>query len=91
MTRPVKGMGSTAVALLVWDGHASISLVGDCRVYHWRAGRLTQVTRDQTLVARMVELGQLTPEEAAKHPRRNEVSQAVGKFPLIDPRDTNWS
>src|SRR6185437_1526888 len=80
-----KGMGSTAVALLVWDGQACISLVGDCRVYHWRAGRLTQVTRDQTLVARMVELGQLTPEEAATHPRRNEVSQAVGKFPLIDP------
>ena len=80
-----KGMGSTAVALLVWDGRVSISLLGDCRVYHSRAGRLTQVTRDQTLVARMVELGQLTPEEAAKHPRRNEVSQAVGKYALIEP------
>lgn len=80
-----KGMGSTAVALLIWDGKAYIHLVGDCRVYHWREGTLTQVTRDQTLVARMVELGQLTPEEAAKHPRRNEVAQAVGKYALIEP------
>ncbi len=80
-----KGMGSTAVALLIWDGQAYIRLVGDCRVYHWRGGKLTQVTKDQTLVARMVELGQLTPEEAAKHPRRNEVAQAVGKYALIEP------
>lgn len=80
-----KGMGSTAVALLIWDGEAYIRLVGDCRVYHWRGGKLTQVTRDQTLVARMVELGQLKPEEAAKHPRRNEVAQAVGKYALIEP------
>ncbi len=80
-----KGMGSTAVALLLWDGQVYISLVGDCRVYHASGGRLTQVTRDQTLVARMVELGQLTPEEAAKHPRRHEVSQAIGKYALLEP------
>jgi serine/threonine protein phosphatase PrpC len=80
-----KGMGSTAVALLIWDGRAIIRLVGDCRVHHWRGGKLTQVTRDQTLVARMVELGQLTPAEAAVHPRRNEVAQAVGKYALIEP------
>jgi serine/threonine protein phosphatase PrpC len=80
-----KDMGSTAVALLVWGRRACISLVGDCRVYHWRAGHLAQVTRDQTLVARMVELGQLTPEEAARHPRRNEVSQALGKSHLLEP------
>jgi serine/threonine protein phosphatase PrpC len=80
-----KGMGSTAVVLLIWDAKAYIRLVGDCRVYHWRGGKLTQVTRDQTLVARMVELGQLKPEEAAKHPRRNEVAQAVGKYALIEP------
>jgi serine/threonine protein phosphatase PrpC len=80
-----KGMGATAVAVLVWNGLAIISLVGDCRVYHWRNGRLTQVTRDQTLVARMVELGQLTEEEAATHPRRTEVAQAIGRYTLVQP------
>jgi protein phosphatase len=80
-----RGMGATAVAVLVWDGQAFINHAGDCRVYHHRAGLLTQVTRDQTLVARMVELGQLTPAEAARHPARNEVTQAVGKHTRIDP------
>jgi hypothetical protein len=45
-----KGMGSTAVVLFIWEGKSHIRLVGDCRVYHWRGGKLTQVTRDQTLV-----------------------------------------
>lgn len=72
------GLGATAVALALWGGEAHIALVGDCRVYHQRGSRLTRVTREQTLVARMVEEGQLTPEEAAKHPRRTEVTQAVG-------------
>jgi serine/threonine protein phosphatase PrpC len=80
-----KGMGSTAVAVLVWDGRAFISLVGDCRVYHGHGGQLTQVTRDQTLVARMVELGQLSPAEATKHPRRNEVTQAIGQRSRLEP------
>jgi protein phosphatase len=80
-----KGMGSTAVVALVWDGRAFISLIGDCRVYHWRGGQLTQVTRDQTLVGRMVELGQLSPAEAARHPRRNEVTQAVGRHSRLEP------
>jgi serine/threonine protein phosphatase PrpC len=80
-----KGMGATAVALLAWDDQVHIGLVGDCRVYHQRGGQITQVTRDQTIVARMVELGQLTPAEAAEHPRRNEVTQAVGQRSTIEP------
>jgi protein phosphatase len=80
-----RGMAATVAAVLVWDGHVSIGHVGDCRVYHHRDGILNQVTRDQTLVARMVELGTLTPEEAANHPARNEVTQAVGKYADILP------
>jgi protein phosphatase len=79
------GMGATAAAALVWDGLAVIGHVGDCRVYHQRGGALTQVTRDQTLVARMVELGKLTPREALDHPARNEVAQAVGRQPELEP------
>ncbi|HKB37917.1 MAG TPA: protein phosphatase 2C domain-containing protein [Gemmataceae bacterium] len=80
-----KGMGSTAAVVVVWDGQAFVSHVGDCRVYHQRGETLTQVTRDHTLVARMVELGQLTPEEAESHPARNEVTQALGKRVPIEP------
>jgi protein phosphatase len=80
-----KGMCSTAAVALVWDGQVKIGHVGDCRVYHVRGDRLAQVTRDQTLVERMVELGQLTPKEALTHPARNEVTQAIGKYGDIAP------
>jgi serine/threonine protein phosphatase PrpC len=74
-----KGMGSTAAVALVCDGRVVIRHIGDCRVYHQRGDVLTQVTTDQTLVNRMLERGQLTPEEAATHPSRNEVLQAIGR------------
>jgi protein phosphatase len=74
-----KGMGATAAVVLLWEGQALIGHVGDCRVYHVVGGQLIQVTRDQTLVARMVELGQLSPQEALAHPSRNEVTEAIGR------------
>jgi protein phosphatase len=80
-----QGMGATAAVVLIWDGRAFVSHVGDCRVYLQRGDALAQLTADQTLVGRMVELGQLTPEEAREHPRKNEVLQAVGKRSGIEP------
>jgi protein phosphatase len=80
-----KGMGATAAVVIIWEGQVLIGNVGDCRVYHSRMQRLTQLTKDQTLVARMIELGQLTPKEALSHPSRNEVAQAVGRRTIIEP------
>jgi protein phosphatase len=80
-----KGMGATAAVVVVWEGYVLVGHVGDCRVYHHSAGLIRQVTKDQTLVARMVEMGKLTPEEALTHPNRNEVTQAVGRSSDIQP------
>ena len=80
-----KGMGSTAAVVVIRDGRAVISHVGDCRVYHQRGEEMTQVTRDHTLVARMVEMGQLTPEEAVNHPASNQITQALGKKGPFQP------
>jgi protein phosphatase len=80
-----KGMGATAAVVLVWSGHAYLGHVGDCRVYLHRGTELKQLTEDQTLVGRMVALGQLTPEEAVNHESRNEVLQAIGKRPTVEP------
>jgi protein phosphatase len=80
-----KGMGATAAVVLAWGGRALIGHVGDCRVYHQRGDGLTQVTKDQTLAARMVELGTLSPKEALTHPARNQVAQAVGRYPDLAP------
>jgi protein phosphatase len=78
-------MGATAAVVLVWEDVALIRHVGDCRVYHQRAERLRQLTRDQSLAERMVELGQLSPKEAARHPSRHEVAQAIGKHASLEP------
>jgi protein phosphatase len=83
--RRYKGMGATAAVVVVWNGRVVIGHVGDCRVYHQHAGRLNQLTRDQTLVNRMVELGQLRPEEAVGHPAGSQVLQAVGTRTAIEP------
>jgi protein phosphatase len=80
-----KGMGATAAVAFVHDGRVHVGHVGDCRVYHYHEGKLAQVTKDQTLVARMVELGQLSPQEALAHPKRNEVTQALGRPTELKP------
>ncbi len=80
-----RGMGCTAEAVYVDGRHVVAGHVGDSRVYHLHEGRLIQMTRDQTLVNRLVELGTLSPEEAETHPRRNELQQAVGGQPDVEP------
>jgi protein phosphatase len=80
-----RGMGCTAEAVYVDSRHVVVGHVGDSRTYHFHQGRLMQLTRDQTLVNRLVELGQLTPEEAESHPRRNELQQAIGGQPDVEP------
>jgi serine/threonine protein phosphatase PrpC len=80
-----RGMGCTAEAVYVDGRNVVVGHVGDSRTYHLREGRLVQLTRDQTLVSRLVELGQLTPEEAEDHPRKNELQQAIGGQPDVEP------
>jgi serine/threonine protein phosphatase PrpC len=80
-----RGMGCTAEAVYVDARNVVVGHVGDSRTYHLHEGRLIQMTRDQTLVNRLVELGTLTPEEAETHPRRNELQQAIGGQPDVEP------
>jgi protein phosphatase len=80
-----KGMGATCAVVVAREAEARIGHVGDARVYHQRGDRLTQVTKDQTLAARMVELGRLSPKEALVHPARNDVYQAIGHHPTLKP------
>lgn len=80
-----RGMGCTLELVYVDPKNLIVGHVGDSRVYHLHQGRLVQVTRDQTLVNRLVELGQLTAEEAEDHPRKNELQQAIGGQPDVNP------
>jgi PPM family protein phosphatase len=81
----LRGMASTIAVVVVWNGNVIIGHVGDTRVYHFKHGGMAQITKDQTLVAKMVEMGHLTAEQAKTHPARNEVSQAVGLHREVEP------
>jgi serine/threonine protein phosphatase PrpC len=82
----LKGMGTTGVALLFApDGTAWVGWVGDSRLYRLRDGELELLTEDHSLVAEWVRIGVLTPEEAAEHPRRSELTRAIGISVEIEP------
>lgn len=82
-------MATTMVAAVVEDGRAFVANVGDSRAYRWRDDVLEQVTRDQSLVARLVEEGALTAEEAVHYPYKNVILYSIGseKRPPIDLYD----
>jgi protein phosphatase len=80
-----RGMGCTAEAVFINGRHVVVGHVGDSRTYHFHEGRLIQLTRDHTLVNRLVEIGTITAEEAEQHPRRNELQQAIGGQPHVEP------
>ena len=71
------GMGTTMVAVTIVGNYAYIANVGDSRLY-LATDRLEQVTRDHSLIAEMVRIGELTPEEARNHPDKNIIRRAIG-------------
>lgn len=79
------GMGTTVVAFLLdAEGRGAVAHVGDSRAYRLRGGRLEALTSDHSVVAEMLQRGVLTAEEAAFHPRRNEILRSVGVLPDVD-------
>ena len=71
-------MGTTLVALLVSGSTGLMANVGDSRGYLMREGRLSQVSKDHSLVSKMVEQGRITAEEARTHPHSNILLRTVG-------------
>lgn len=80
-----EGMGTTCTAAILDGTHLAIAQVGDSRAYLLHNGRLSQITRDHSLVANMVEAGQLTPDEARIHPNRSVITRALGNDPATTP------
>lgn len=80
------GGGTTLTAMAILHKQMTIAHVGDSRVYHINSdGVMSPLTRDHSLVERLVELGQLTPEEAALDPRRNVLYHALGQGTPLEP------
>lgn len=71
-------MGATITMALISGDRAVIGNVGDSRTYLYRDGALRRITRDHSLVMRLVELGQITDDEIYTHPQRNAVLRSLG-------------
>ncbi len=72
------GMGTTIVAVWLHQNRMSIAHVGDSRLYRFRLGELTQITRDHSLVEEMIARGEYSRQDAQRMVRKNIVTRALG-------------
>jgi len=74
----LKGMGATVALTMIRRAKALIGHIGDSRVYLLRDEKLSRLTKDHSLVQILVDFGEITPEQAAIHPIRGQITQFVG-------------
>ncbi len=79
-----EGMGTTLTVLVRRGSRALVANVGDSRAYLWHGQQLTRVTNDHSLVGELLRLGQISPAEAEKHPRRHMLTRAIGAAEQIE-------
>jgi protein phosphatase len=76
--REYMGMGTTLVAALILPDEIYVLNVGDSRCYLLGEGGIQQLTRDHSLVQALVDRGELTPDQARFHPKKNLITRALG-------------
>jgi PPM family protein phosphatase len=79
------GMGATLTAAAVTPDGVGLLQVGDSRGYIIRAGQIKLATKDQSLVQQLVDVGQISEQEAETHMFRNVILQALGAQPELQP------
>ena len=80
-----RGMGTTMTAAILEGSRLVIAQVGDSRAYLLHQGQLQLITRDHSLMAELIESGQITPEQAKTHPQRSVITRALGSDPKTLP------
>ena len=79
-------MGATLALVWFIDQRIYLANVGDSRVYCWRQNRLRQLSRDHSVVAELIEEGQLQPHEAEEHEENGVITRYIG----MDERARAW-
>ena len=77
------GMGTTVVVTTVLDGFAYTANAGDSRLYLLDDG-LRQITQDHSFVGELIRKGEITEEDARKHPDKNIITRALGQTPDLE-------
>jgi serine/threonine protein phosphatase PrpC len=80
----LRGMGTTCTVLLKKDDNIYIAHVGDSRIYINTDNKLYRLTKDHSFVQSLVDAGQLEESEMEKHPRKNELTKALGISQDVD-------
>jgi PPM family protein phosphatase len=80
-----KNMATTLALVFISGGTVLAAHVGDSRIYRWRAGELTRITSDHSLVNELYEQGALTASQAEQSPQRHVITRAVGAGPTVLP------
>jgi protein phosphatase len=73
-----RDMGATLVIVLLRKGRCFVANIGDSRAYRLRKGRMSQLTRDHSVVSELIEKGRIEPEEAANHDALGQITRYVG-------------
>lgn len=79
-----KGMGTTCVSVFIFEDNLMVFSVGDSRAYLFSNDVLKQLTVDHSYVQTLVDCGEITKEQAKTHPRKNEITKAVGISKYIE-------
>ncbi len=84
-----RGMACVLTAAVVENGAVTLGHVGDTRLYRIRGGQIEKITNDHSPVGAREDAGEITEQEAMRHPRRNEIFRDVGSAPR-DPHDKDF-
>jgi protein phosphatase len=79
----LKGMGTTATAIVLVEDHLCVGHVGDSRAYLVRGGRAQRLTEDHSWLQHLLDTGAMSPEEAADSSHRNILLRALGPQPEV--------
>ena len=79
----LKGMGTTAVILLIRGEECFIGHVGDSRIYLRSSRKLNRITKDHSFVQSLVDSGIIHDDDAENHPKKNQILQALGISPMV--------
>lgn len=81
----LEGMGTTVIAAIILNDGVIALNVGDSRLYETGRGELHQISKDNSYVQYLIDIGRITKEEAATHPQRNMITKCLGTEDRVEP------
>lgn len=81
----IKSMATTIEILFLKDNFAFYGHLGDSRIYQFKSGKIKQITKDHSLVQKLLDEGFISHQQASKHPNKNIILKALGDNPFIQP------